>query len=182
MSQNKQLERIILRLSTIPARPEGVFLPNQQPDLDETDRAILRVISTDAEITNKELARRLHLAESTCAYRLRTLRSRGVVLGSHVDVDYAAVGWPMQAIVKVRLGSHDQSTIDAIFAGLVTAPGVLQVFHLAGTEDLLVHVAVADAIALRDLIHQRISVHRAVRNTETQLVIEARDGTVLVPD
>ena len=150
-------------------------------EIDDLDRRILQAMSLDAEITNKELAGRLGLAESTCAYRVRTLKSRGVIRRSRVDIDFASLGWPMQAIVKVRLSSHDQRDIDAIFTSLQSAAGVLRVFHLAGTEDLLVHIAVADAMALRDLVHQRISAHKAVRQTETQLVIEVREGTLFVP-
>ncbi|WP_223172027.1 Lrp/AsnC family transcriptional regulator [Microbacterium sp. NIBRBAC000506063] len=55
---------------------------NAQPasgpvELDETDLAILRVLSASADITNKALAAKLGLAESTCAHRVRMLRRRG---------------------------------------------------------------------------------------------------------
>lgn len=50
--------------------------------LDDTDRAIVQAFSSDAEITNKALARRLGLAESTCAYRVRQLRDAGILRGA----------------------------------------------------------------------------------------------------
>ena len=56
-----------------PAAPAG---------LDQTDLAILRALALDAQLTHKALAARLGLAESTCAYRIRTLRDRGVIRGT----------------------------------------------------------------------------------------------------
>ncbi len=144
--------------------------------LDGTDRAILAAVVTDATITNKALANRLGLAESTCAHRLRRLRERGVITGSHVDLDHAALGYPLQAVVSVRLGSHSEQLVEEFFNAIADTPQVLQVFHLAGTADFLVHVAVADAAELRDIVLRHITVHRGVRQTETHLVFERRTG------
>ncbi len=38
------------------------------------DRAILRVLAADARISNKELAERVGIAQSTCLARVRALR------------------------------------------------------------------------------------------------------------
>ncbi len=58
---------------------------------------------------------------------------------------------------------------------------MLQVFHVAGVDDFLVHVAVQDATALRDIVLEHITIHPVVRGTETQLVFELRDGTGFLP-
>lgn len=149
----------------------------QQPvPLDAADHAILRALSSDARLTNKALAHRLGLAESTCAYRVRALRDNGVILGSSLRLNLAALGYPLQAVVKVRLGSHNQEHVNTLYADLVQVPGVIQAFHLAGEDDFHLHVAVETAEALRDLVLQHVTIHRVVRQTETQLVFERRDG------
>ena len=46
-------------------------MQDPQPErLDATDRAILTALTEDGRLTNSALARRVHLAESTCAYRV----------------------------------------------------------------------------------------------------------------
>jgi DNA-binding Lrp family transcriptional regulator len=60
-------------------------------------------------------------------------------------------------------------------------PGVLQVLHAAGQDDFHLHVAVESPQALRDLVLQHVTVHRVVRQTQTQLVFEARDGVGILP-
>ena len=148
--------------------------------LDEVDLEILAALTRDAEITNKALAHSLGLAESTCAHRVRALRERGVIRDTRVRVDEAALGYPLQAMIKVRLANHTGPTVTALFDALAGIPRVLQVFHVAGVDDFLVHVAVQDATALRDIVLEHITIHPVVRGTETQLVFELRDGSGLL--
>ncbi|MEV8249803.1 Lrp/AsnC family transcriptional regulator [Microbacterium sp. NPDC076768] len=149
--------------------------------LDEIDLELLAVLTRDADTTNKALARQLGLAESTCAHRVRSLRERGVIRDTRIRVDEAALGFPLQAIIKVRLANHTGANVTALFDALASMPRVLQVFHVAGVDDFLLHVAVQDATALRDIVLEHITVHPVVRGTETQLVFELRDGTGLLP-
>jgi len=148
--------------------------------LDETDLQLLAELSIRADITNKALAQRLGLAESTCAHRVRALRDRGIIRDTRVRLDEAALGLPLQAIIKVRLINHTGAKVNELFDALAEIPRVLQVFHVAGVDDFLVHVAVADAAALRDIVLEHITVHPVVRGTETQLVFELRDGRGLL--
>ena len=152
---------------TQPAAPAG---------LDETDLAILRALARDVHLTNKALAARLGLAESTCAFRIRALRDRGVIRGTRVQLALGLLGFPIQAVIKVRLGSHDREHVNRLYADLTAVPGVLQALHVAGEDDFHLHVAVESPEALRDLVLEHITVHRVVRQTQTQLVFEARDG------
>lgn len=147
-----------------------------QPEIDEVDRDILAALSQDGRLTNRALATRLGLAESTCAYRIRSLRDRRVIIGTQVQLNLAALGYPIQALIKVRLQAHNQQIVTELYDALVAVPGVLQVFHVAGADDFHLHVAVASPEAARDLVLRHITVHRAVRSTETQLVFEARPG------
>lgn len=149
--------------------------------LDTVDRGILRELNDNPELTNKALAGRLGLAESTCAYRLRALRDSGVITGRRLDVDTRAVGYPLQAVIKVRLGSHSKEHVEKLYDDLVRTPGVIQAFHVAGADDFHLYVAVEDAEALRDFVLQHVTVHRVVRQTETLLVFELREGPGVLP-
>ena len=151
---------------------------NAQParELDPVDRQLLGALSEDAGVTNKALAGRLGLAESTCAYRVRALREAGVITGTRVQLDLALLGHPLQAIVMVRLGSHTMANVSQLYDALVATPGVIQAFHVAGADDFYLHVAVANAEALRDFVLQHVTTHRVVRQTETHLVFEVRNG------
>src|SRR5437763_16523322 len=83
--------------AAVPARPNIV-----RPALDETDRRILRELIADARIPNNALADRVGIAPSTCLGRVRALRESGVIRGYHADVDPAALGPPVQALLSLR--------------------------------------------------------------------------------
>jgi DNA-binding Lrp family transcriptional regulator len=144
--------------------------------LDQVDHQLLIALSEDAGVTNKALATRLGLAESTCAYRVRALREAGVITGTRAQLDLALLGHPLQAIVMVRLGSHTMHNVNQLYDALATTPGVLQAFHVAGADDFYLHVAVENAEALRDFVLRHVTTHRVVRQTETHLVFEVRPG------
>lgn len=148
--------------------------------VDELDLRLLAELSERPDAAVKQIAETLGVPASTCAFRLRSLRARGVIAGVRLVIDPAAVGAPVQAVIRVRLANHSKTGVDALFDALVATSGVLQVFHIAGADDFLVHVAVADAAALRDIVLEHITVHDVVRATETQLVFELREGAGVV--
>lgn len=161
------------------SRPVGAAMP--VPGLDQVDLDILRALHTDGRTPNADLAAAAGVAPSTALLRTRALRSRGVIRGIHADIDPTTVGRPLQALIAVRLHGHTRRQVDAFRALAPTLPGVLQVFHVAGQDDYLIHIAAASADALRALILDSITSHPAVRSTQTQLVFEHVRGGGPVP-
>lgn len=149
--------------------------------LDGTDLAVLAELVADGRITNAALASRVGVAESTCAYRVRALRASGVIRQVTTRLDLAGLGCPLQAVVKVRLGSHDGEQVGALFDRLVRVPGVLTVLHMAGEDDFHLHVAVPGPERLRALVLEHVTSHPVVRQVETQLVFETREGRGVLP-
>ena len=152
-------------------------MPNhQQPAVDDIDRAMLELLAADARITNQRLAERVGVAPSTALSRLRGLRERGVIRGFHAEVDLAALGRPLQALIAVRLAVHAREQIDAFTSAVRQLPGVLMVFHLAGATDYLVWVAARDAQELREFVVDHLATHSAVAHAETSLIYEHSRG------
>jgi DNA-binding Lrp family transcriptional regulator len=157
----------------------GALLPNRlRPEsptvsvLDAVDRAILSALAADARIANNALADQVGIAASTCLGRVRSLRERGVIRGFHADIDPAAVGRPIQAMIAVRMQSHARSHIAEFAAVVSELPEVLNVFFLAGADDFLVHVAARSTENLRDFVVVNLSGNPDVALTETNLIFE----------
>jgi Lrp/AsnC family leucine-responsive transcriptional regulator len=70
--------------------------------LDELDRKILEILVDDARISLKELASRIKLSSPSTSERLRRLEERGAIRAFTVDVDPRALGYELQAIVRIR--------------------------------------------------------------------------------
>ncbi|WP_394551854.1 Lrp/AsnC family transcriptional regulator [Agromyces sp. MMS24-JH15] len=148
----------------------------QHPELDRIDRALLAALSSNARASGAALAQEVGVAESTVSLRLRRLQALGTVRGYRVDVDLASVGVSLQALIAVRLVKHDRSEIDAFRSQVPHLPGVLGVFHMAGADDYLLHVAAKDAEELREFVLAYLTGHPAVAHTETNLIFEHVSG------
>jgi Lrp/AsnC family leucine-responsive transcriptional regulator len=70
--------------------------------IDQIDRQIIEALQEDARLPLKELAARAGLSSPSVAERLRRLEERGVITGFRVEVDPAALGYMLQAIVRIR--------------------------------------------------------------------------------
>jgi DNA-binding Lrp family transcriptional regulator len=153
------------------AMPNTVQIPKPgRRELDATDRAILGLLAADARMPNNAIAEAVGIAPSTCLSRIRSLRERGVIRGFHADIDPAAVGRGLQAMIAVRLRAHTGDRIDGFLRDVPGLPGVVGVWHVAGGDDYLLHVAVADSDALRDFVLNHLTTHAAVGHTETSLI------------
>ena len=152
-------------------------MPNDRPpQLDEIDLAILEALSENARLPNARLAERVGVAPSTCLARVNALRESGVLLGFHAEVDLAALGRPLQAIVAIRLAVHAREQIDDFTGAVRELAGVVSVFHMTGVNDYLVWVAAADTQGLREFVVDHLATHPAVAHAETSLIYEHRRG------
>lgn len=144
----------------------------QEVRLDDVDRAILRALADDGRVANNALAERVGIAASTCLARVRVLRESGVIRGVHADVDPAALGLPLQAMIAVRVQAGARAHMMEFAEHLRRLPQVRDIYFLAGADDFLVHVSAADSAGLRTFVVDQLSARDEVALTETNLVFE----------
>jgi Lrp/AsnC family leucine-responsive transcriptional regulator len=70
--------------------------------LDDIDRELIAVLADDGRIAVSELARRIGLSAPSTAERMRRLEAQGVIRGFAVQIDPRALGYTLQAIVRVK--------------------------------------------------------------------------------
>ena len=144
--------------------------------LDGRDRRLLELLRQDARRTNASLADELGIAPSTCLTRLKALRASGAVRGFTVDVDPAALGHGLVALISVRIRPGARHRMEEFFDRMRGLPGVLQVFFLGGEEDFLLHVAVPDSAEVSRFVLKNLSADPAVAATRTSLVFRHEHG------
>ncbi|HSF98454.1 MAG TPA: Lrp/AsnC family transcriptional regulator [Ornithinibacter sp.] len=144
--------------------------------LDDVDRALVELLATDGRMPNAELARRVGIAESTCAGRVKALREGGVVLAIRGEIDLAALGRPMEAMVALRFTGHARESMDSFRDRVSSIPGVVAAYHLAGADDFLVHISGATANDLRDLVLDHLTSVEGVAHAQTSLIFERVRG------
>ena len=77
-------------------------VPNAAAEIDIIDQRMLEALARNARISLKELAEVAGLSSPSAAERLRRLEERGVIAAFTVDIAPEALGYSLQAIVRVR--------------------------------------------------------------------------------
>jgi len=145
-------------------------------DVDSVDRRILGLLHADARMTNSALAEELDIAPSTCHGRVRRLVEGGVIRGFYADIDPAAVGLPLQAMISVSLQSNARGRIRDFIAQIRRRPQVMDVYFLAGADDFILHVAARDTEDLRLFVVENLNADDDVAGTQTSLIFEHLRG------
>ncbi|MFJ4045821.1 Lrp/AsnC family transcriptional regulator [Microbacterium sp. NPDC089987] len=145
--------------------------------LDAVDRTLLSELSRNGRISNTELAAIAGIAESTCLKRVRALQANGVIVGFHAEISPAAMGLHLEALITIRLHAHARGDLRRFQTYLEGLPATQRVYFLAGDRDFLVHVAVPDASALRELVSDTISLKPEVASTSTSLIFAQAAGS-----
>jgi DNA-binding Lrp family transcriptional regulator len=145
-------------------------------ELDDTDRRILAALHADARISNSALADEVGIAPSTCHGRVRRLQEVGVIRGFYTDIDPAAIGLALQAMVSVSLQSNARGRIHTFIQQIRRKPQVMDVYFLAGAEDFIIHVAARDTDDLRSFVVENLNADPDVAGTQTSLIFEHLRG------
>jgi len=149
-------------------------------ELDSVDRRLLRELQKDARQTNKALAAKVGLAPSTCLERVRELRASGAIRAFRAEVEPAAVGRPMEAILSLQQRASQRGYIESLLDHVSSLPETVQAMALTGTTDFIVHVAVRDMQHLRDLVWA-LTERPEIARIQSSLVFARLAGPPLTP-
>lgn len=147
------------------------------PELDEVDRRLLGALVEDGRRSVNDLAAAASVSRATAYSRFERLRRSRVIRGFRAELDPAAVGRPVAAIVLVDVNQGDWSHLRSELIGL---PGVEWVFLTSGTYDFMLLVRAADMAALRDLVLLRLQAMPTVRSTQTVFVMDEQHRPALL--
>ena len=147
-------------------------------DLDDTDRAILRALATDATRGAGEIGRALGLSQPAAWRRIRALEAAGVLAGRRVEVDLPALGFGVSVFLGVKLATKGRVSL-ADFERAVTAiPEVLTVQHVLGVYDYRLRVTARDLPDFERVLRRRILTLPGVGQVDANVLLseERRTG------
>jgi Lrp/AsnC family transcriptional regulator, leucine-responsive regulatory protein len=117
--------------------------------MDAVDRAVLTELAADPRLPTAELARRVEVSVPTARDRLRRLQESGVIRGYRLDVDPAALGYPVAAFVRVRPGPGQLPKIAELARSL---PQVSECHRITGEDCFLIKVHAADVGSFEEIL------------------------------
>lgn len=148
-------------------------------ELDPIDTALLRALANDARASNKDLAAAAGIAPSTCSERMRRLERSGVISEYRVVLDPTALGLAIQALIAIRIRRHAPDDLERFRRAVMELPEVVNLFHVTGANDYLVHIAVRDSDDLRRFAVDSLVAMPEITHIETSLIFEHLRGAGL---
>lgn len=142
--------------------------------LDQMAWALLMALQADGRAPLKTLALAAGLSVPATVERLKRLKDAGVVRSVSAELDPAALGYPVRAIVSITV---QQPGKKAFLDKLRRAPEVLECHHVAGADSYVVTVVARSLEALE----QFLSSINGYGETRTSIVFStpiARRGLV----
>jgi DNA-binding Lrp family transcriptional regulator len=136
-------------------------------DVDELDLALLRALAVDARQSQRALARAIEMSPPAVADRLARLERGGVIRGYRVDIDWAALGFPVVVYLAVTAGPGME--LSEIIKAIRVMPEAEDMSVVTGGLDLLVRLRVRDHAHLRELLLTKVFQINGVQRTETFL-------------
>ncbi|YBV95062.1 Lrp/AsnC family transcriptional regulator (plasmid) [Phyllobacteriaceae bacterium JZ32] len=128
--------------------------------LDDLDRRLLGILSTNARVSLKQLAQEAGLSSPSTTDRLRRLEDRGVITGFTIDVSPGALGYNLQAIVRVRPMPGMLHIVEKL---IQDTPEFVECDKVTGEDCFIAKLQVRDMAQL-DAILDRVA-ERAETNT-----------------
>ncbi len=150
------------------ARLADVATPSQEKvEVDDLDLTLLRALAADARQSQRALARAVGMSPPAIADRLARLERAGAIRGYRVDIDWAALGYPVVVYLAVTAGPG--MDLSEIIRAIRALPEAQSMSVVTGAFDLLVRLRVRDHTHLRDLLLTSIFQIPGVQRTETFL-------------
>ena len=96
-----------------------------------------------------------------------------------VVLDPAALGLAIQALIAIRIRRHAPEDLERFRQAVMELPEVVNLFHVTGANDYLVHVVVRDSDDLRRFAVDSLVAMPEVTHIETSLIFEHLRGAGL---
>jgi Lrp/AsnC family leucine-responsive transcriptional regulator len=105
--------------------------------LDEVNVRLLTELHGNPRLSMSELARRVGMSAPAVTERVQRLERLGVIAGFRMDVDPAAIGMPVTAIVRIRPGPGQ---LPKITEAARNTPQVVECYRITGEDCFLMKI------------------------------------------
>jgi Lrp/AsnC family transcriptional regulator, leucine-responsive regulatory protein len=138
------------------ARLTDVASPTaEKVEVDDLDLTLLRALADDARQSQRALARAVGMSPPAIADRLARLERLGAIRGYRVDLDWAALGYPVVVYLAVTAGPG--MDLSEIIRAIRELPEAQDMSVVTGGLDLLVRLRVRDHTIFASCFSARFS-------------------------
>lgn len=125
--------------------------PGEALSHDHNDFLILKELSNNARLTTVEIAKNIHIPQTTVSNKIKNLEKKKIILGYRAEINFIKLGY-MNYFLEIYLDeNHNLSQIEA-WANACKNTVWLQ--KIIGTCDIEIEVEVKDRVELEQLLNE----------------------------
>ena len=138
--------------------------------IDNLDRQILQLLMRDVTRPYTDIAKELSVSGGTIHVRMKKLNDLGVIKGSQLIVNPAALGFDICAFIGVFLekGSEYKKAVEE----MRRIPEIVEMHYTTGSYSMFVKIICRDTKHLREVLNEKMQTISGVQRTETFISLE----------
>jgi Lrp/AsnC family transcriptional regulator len=143
----------------------------QIPALDRTDRRILRLLQTEADITASAIGERIGASQATVWRRIQQMRDSGLIPPQVVTLDRKKAGFKAMVFAQVKLNSQGRANLSAFSEAMQSFPEVLECYVMMGNIDFLLRIVAADIDAYEKFFFEKLSAVPGIQEITSSIAL-----------
>jgi Lrp/AsnC family transcriptional regulator, leucine-responsive regulatory protein len=160
----------LIRLKRKKASTEGSGMKSNLDGsipIDNTDSVLLSILQKNAELSLSEIGKGVGLTKMAVSNRIKRLKKLGIIEGSCYRLNPVKLGQDY-AVISTITCNYKGIGQERVANAIARFPGVMSVYLMFGTSDILVVARRSDRRSAKKLIYD-ISKLAGVRNTLTMV-------------
>jgi len=139
--------------------------------LDNIDHAIIEILSENAKAGTKEIAEQVGLSVTPTYERIKRLERLEVIQGYTTRLNKKLLGRGMEVLCEVSLKEHNLELLETFESKVVNFDEVVTCYHIAGDQDYILKIEVADMEAYEQFLKQKMAKIPSISNVHTSFVL-----------
>ena len=135
---------------------------------DKTDKQIIQKLQTNGRKPYRQIAQELNLSVGTITNRIQKLQEKGIIQGFHLELDYAALGYNIQTIIKIDTQKDITNITQKYPENIITT------HKTTGQYNTLLITRFKNITQLNTFL-QTLTQHKNINKTNIQIILETKN-------
>lgn len=135
--------------------------------LDDLDIRILSILSEDARMSYREIAKKVGIASGTVYNRIKKMTDNGIIKGYIPLLDHRKLGYDLTVLILIQVEGEHLTNVEEMLA---TPSEVLAVYDITGEFDVAVIARFKNTKSMNAFIKSTLKIPY-IRRTVTNVVL-----------
>ena len=140
--------------------------------ISEKDKAILKVLQSNADITNADLAKQVELSPSASLMRVRNLKTQKIIRGIHAKLNADKLGFNFHVFVYIRLSNQVKETLSYLEGAVKMNTKIQDCFRMTGDYDYVLRVLLKNTSDLEYFLTHELSRIPHIASIRTEVAMK----------